>query len=270
MLRGPGACRRAATRILGAIALAVLLASCLPAPPNHLPAPTVLSTEATPVVEAGTSLTAIVRSFHPVGVTTVGMMVWADDGARLPRVGAPGECTSNQYLQLPAVSEPGVESENVVSCTMPTFASNGSWVLSLHVHAVNHAPTVVTVPFEVVGGLDDPGAPVATLVAPTSSVAAGSTFELKVRLTDVNLAPDTRPHVLSFGRRTSTGSPAGGGFNCSGRVLDWVTPQQLDTTWQCTLAPDQAPGTYRGSFYQIVDVLGRVTDIQVDVEVVAA
>ena len=154
--------RRGLVGGLTALVAAVVLAGCIPTPPPvSLPAPTIISAEVTPVVVAGQSLTTVLHTFHPVGVTGLTFRVQAANGASFWSTESPSErpdeCRSRDAVWAPAEAVAGAEAEVSGSCTMPTYSINGTWILTATVGVSGYQSTTVTVPFEVVGGIDDPG-----------------------------------------------------------------------------------------------------------------
>lgn len=271
MHRTPTSVRRAVAKGLGALLMVAAVAGCTPLPPPAAPpAPTVVSADVTPVVEAGTPVTALLRTIHPAGVDALNLSVRGANGARFDATDDPGDCPTRNELRVPVVRQPEVEAEVSASCTMPAHASNGTWILTVRVTASGYQGAVVTLPFEVVGGVDDLGPPVVTMLTPTAAVVAGTSFELKLRVEDVNLRPDTDTHALVFQRPMVGNSRPPGSFNCHDRVRTWVAPTVLETTMRCDLPAGLPPGTYVGAFYAITDLLGLNTEIAPEIVVVAA
>ena len=257
-------------RLLGGLALCAavgLLAGCLPPAPNHQPAPTVISADVTPVVPAGESVTAVVRTFHPVGVYRMFVSVRGPLGAHLDP-DDPAGCSSQHELRVVVTPTPGQEAETSASCSMPAFANNGTWTMTLQLEAQDHLPTTVTVPFEVVGGVDDPGPPVVTtVIAPPSTIVAGQGFPVSFRVEDVNLPPDVRLAWRHFLRRTGPdATPAA--FSCVDHVVTWQGPHVAEISMWCPVPLGTPLGMYRSGFGEVVDQLqlrGEVTEVEVTV-----
>lgn len=261
--------RRILARGLIALSSVAALAACLPPAPNHRPAPTVLSSDVTPVVRAGESVTAAVRTFHPVGVHQMTISVSGPQGAFLDPEDDQG-CSSLYALRVVVDALPGAEAETVATCTMPSFASNGTWTMSIQLIAEDHLPTRLTVPFEVVEGVDDPGPPVVTTVlAPPETIVAGQGFGVVFRVEDVNLPPDVRLAWRHFLRRTGP-DPTPAAFSCVDHVVTWLDPQVVEISMWCPVPLGTPIGMYRSGFDQVEDQLGlRGVVDEVEVTVVA-
>lgn len=261
--------RRILSRGLIALSSAAALAACLPPAPNYLPAPTVLSSEVTPVVRAGESVTAAVRTFHPVGVDQMTIWVSGPQGAFLDPEDDRG-CSSRRALRVLVDPLPGEEAETIATCTMPAFASNGTWTMTIDLIARDHQPARLTVPFEVVEGVDDPGPPVVTTVlAPPATIVAGQGFGVVFRVEDVNLPPDVRLPWRHFLRRTGP-DPTPAAFSCVDHVVTWLDPQVVEISMWCPVPLGTPVGMYRSGFGEVEDQLGlrRAVD-EVEVTVVA-
>lgn len=252
------------SRVVVPLVLLGVLAACQPVapPPTNQPGPTLTAAQATPVVVAGESVTASVLALHAEGISHANLSLRGPHGARLlARADGSGVCETSPSVDFYVQSAPGIEAEVSASCTMPAFSSNGTWELTLTVWPRgSYVPAEVVVPFEVVGGVDDQGAPVVTaLVGPPPTAAAGSTFPLAFRIEDGHLRPGTDTSPANFARRDASGQSTAG-FYCVDHVTTWVSPTVIETSMTCNVPLGQSPGPYVLELFPIEDTLGLVTN----------
>jgi hypothetical protein len=228
--------------------------------------PTITYSAVAPMqVTAGQPITATVMASHPSGVNSIALQVFGPGHSTIEPTDAT-TCSSGNpspvYTIVPRTT-PGLVSEITARCTMPTFATNGPWLMTISVSASGGgAPASVTLPLLVVGGSDDNEPPVFTAVTgPPSTIAPGESFEMVFRVDDTTLAIDRTPSLTFW-----FDANAEDAFACTNGAPTPLSATEADLTTTCSVSATQPAGLYSGSL-EAFDLLGHRSVIDLSVTV---
>jgi hypothetical protein len=253
-----------------AVAMMVVLAGCPTPPPAGYQPPRVESVEVTPSTAApGETVVAVIDVRDDQGITSA--------GPRLLTTPSGTTLTERDHCSSEMAPQDSMTHVLVtVTCTVPSFASNGSWRLEVLIHDTTppllQPGITAPVEFEVTGGLDDGTGPV--LVSHSTQPAVvdqETTFVLSARLRDdalplaVGQARDGRIYFAKLFAQNSM-------FTCKDPVYTPVSTTEVDLTISCTPSNYSAPGRSEPGVHLarviMVDALNQVSfdDIIIDVQ----
>lgn len=240
--------------------LVVLVAGCLPpAPPSDYVPPIVDSVTISPTtVAAGSTITVEVRAHDDAvapWLATAGFFTPQDE--LLPKVST--SCTPFTVQSTGTNAIVGT-----ATCTIPAFATNGTWKYVVDVKDDPTWGSQGTAIFQVVGGTDDTTGPVVESVTydPSSTVPRNSTFWIRFRLRE-----DHTPLVTdTFSPIAWMGGPTGEAIWCDRPATVPVSPGVVEYSLMCWTDTIDAAGTYAGQF-TLLDALGNPTPIPIAVTV---
>jgi hypothetical protein len=253
-----------------AIAMMLVLAGCPTPPPAGYRPPVLESVEVTPsTVAPGETVVAVLDLRDDQGIVgPVVRTLTTPSGSRL---------TGRDHCSSEMTPVEGVTHVLVtVTCTVPTFASNGTWRLEMLIH--DSTPPVLQpglttqVRFDVAGGTDDRRGPemVSHSIEP-AVVDQETTFVLSARLRDealpvtIGAAGDGRIYVTKLFAQNSV-------FNCKDPVYTPASANEVDLTISCSpsnyYVPGRAePGVHLGRVI-MTDALNQESfdDVVIDVQ----
>jgi hypothetical protein len=253
-----------------AVAMMLVLAGCPTPPPAGYRPPVLESIDVTPsTVAPGETMVAVLDVRDDIGIVgPVVRTLTTPSGSRL---------TGRDHCSSDMTPVEGVTHVLVtVTCTVPTFASNGTWRLEMLIH--DSTPPVLQpglttqVRFDVAGGTEDRRGPelVSHSIEP-AVVDQETTFVLSARLRDdalpiaVGQARDGRIYFAKLFAQNSV-------FNCKDPLYTPVSATEVDVTVSCApsnyYVPGRSePGVHLGRVVMI-DALNQESfnDIVIDVQ----
>ncbi len=215
-----------------------------------------MSATVTPAtVVAGQPITVDVVTSHPTAtVALIAVQVTGPGGSELGEDG--NQCITEPFYKPVDTSTriDATTTESTLSCTMPTFATNGPWTVTISVDAPTYESASTTTSIDVTRGTDGPSPPLIHMVtAPPATVARGSTFPIEYQIDDVALGPLSIQQPVNFTLLSSEGAMLGV-FNCGDQVTTQITPTEIDIASTCTVGADLHAGTYTSSL-TVLDLL---------------
>lgn len=257
-------------------AMALVLVGCPTQPPGYRP-PSIVSVEISPQpAQPGDTMTMLIEVLDDELVSSVVLRSLTTPSHSSLR--GSDHCTIER---TPIGTDPAETRRHVlatVTCTIPTFASNGTWKLELFLNdsmppTANYPGRTTHVSFDVVGGSDDRRSPQLVSYEITPTVVDQETvFTLTMRLRDESLPISIAPNggSIRFGKLFAPQSA----FNCSPAVMTPVSATEVDAVAECV------PSNYNNlgrsevglhrAFPPVVDALGHEGNIEMLVDVVPA
>jgi len=246
-------------------AMAIVLTGCPITPPGYSP-PWVVSFDSSPKpVRPGETVTLHIEAADDQGIASVGPVRFTTpSGSQLNAVGV---CES---LTTPHEDDPR-NALITVTCPVPTYASNGTWYLKLHINdgspQANYPGSDAQIPFEVAGGSDDRSAPqLVSFTTEPATIHQGTTFTLTMRIRDESL-PVTVDRGYAFVKPFSPDSM----FQCSDDAYAPVSPTEVDYTAICRPLYFHAPAPVETGLYRtaplVKDALAQEANLEVSVNV---
>jgi hypothetical protein len=261
-------------RIFGAVLAAMSLAAlsaCQP-PPPPLPAdyqpPVIESVEVSPRPAAPgdvVTITMAVSDDEVVSSVNLGM-VTVPSGAELPPL--PRICSSAMDQ-----GEDRTRAVITITCEVPTFASNGTWQLPVHIidgtNGGYSKPGVrTTATFDVAGGSDDSSGPTLTSYTTDPAVLRQDTVFILTML----VADESQPvlvHSGAYGDSLFFRKPfaANSTVLCREPVHTPVSATEVEVSWTCRATPGVTEFGQHRTTATARDALGhaRTFDLQVDI-----
>lgn len=253
-----------------AIAMMLVLAGCPTPPPAGYQAPRVESIEVTPTTAApGETVVAVLDVRDDQGVTGA--------GPRLLTTPSGSTLNGRDHCSSEMAPQDGMTHVLVtVTCSVPAFASNGSWRLEMVIQDTTPPllqPGLTTqVRFDVAGGTEDRRGPelVSHSIEP-AVVDQETTFVLSARLRDeapplaVGQARDGRIYFAKLFAQNSM-------FNCKDPVYTPVSATEVDVTISCAPSNYYVPGRSEPGVHLarvvMIDALNQEAfdDIVIDVQ----
>lgn len=270
---GRGACRRRPAVAAGAVGMMALLGACIPTPsppPGYRP-PVVESVQVSPnpARPGDEVVVTIAVSDDEVISGAVASHLTVPSGRLLP--GSP-TCSTDVA--------PGADVGEAVitmTCPVPSFASNGTWVTDLRINdntggQFAYTGTRIRPTFEVTGGSDDDDPPRVLGYRTVPAVVDQDTvFSLIVRVSDsaqpVALAP-AGTRIVALRKLLANNSV----LWCADPSFTAVSATETDVTLTCTPRNFDVPGrseagVHRG-FLGLQDALGQEREAELLIDVV--
>lgn len=253
-----------------AVAMMLVLAGCPTPPPAGYRPPQVESIEVTPTTAApGETVVAVLGVRDDQGITSA--------APRLLTTPSGTTLNGRDHCSSEMAPQDGMTHVLVtVTCTVPSFASNGSWRLEMLIHDTTppllQPGITAQVAFDVAGGIEDRSGPV--LVSHSTDPAVvdqETTFVLSARLRDdalplaIGQAGDGRIYFAKLFAQNSM-------FNCKDPVYTPVSATEVDLTISCAPSNYYVPGRSEPGIHLgrviMIDALNQSTfgDIVIDVQ----
>jgi hypothetical protein len=156
-----------------------------------------------------------------------------------------------------------------IPCTLPDFALNGTWQLSIKPHDNEYSGRAgwTRSTFEVAGGSNDTAPPVleSATIDPATPVV-GQPFTVVIRASDENLV--VPPHAGTL-RSYKVGAPSPPYWVCDVTSVLTVSPTVQESTFVCPGAAELGAGPYWLQFV-LDDANGNRDGARVDFDKIAA